>query len=37
MHFKKYKSILSANGGMNIYRVCNHGCIYLIQEVNAIK
>ncbi len=28
MHFKKYKSILSANGGMNIYRGCNHGCIY---------
>lgn len=28
MHFKKYKSILSANGGMNIYRGCNLGCIY---------
>ena len=28
MHFKKYKSILSANGGMNIYRGCKHGCIY---------
>ena len=32
MHYKKYKTILSAgfsaNSGMNIYRGCTHGCIY---------
>lgn len=28
MHYKEYKHILSANNGMNIYRGCNHGCIY---------
>ena len=28
MHFKKYKTILSPKNGMNIYRGCDHGCIY---------
>ena len=28
MHYKEYKSILSAKNGMNIYRGCSHGCIY---------
>ena len=28
MHFTKVKGILSATGGMNIYRGCSHGCIY---------
>jgi DNA repair photolyase len=28
MHFKEYKSILSSDNGMNIYRGCTHGCIY---------
>lgn len=28
MHYKKYKSILSPQNGMNIYRGCTHGCIY---------
>jgi DNA repair photolyase len=28
MHYKKYKSILSSQNGMNIYRGCTHGCIY---------
>ena len=28
MFYKKYKSILSPNNGMNIYRGCTHGCIY---------
>lgn len=28
MHYKEYKSILSANNGINIYRGCSHGCIY---------
>ena len=28
MHFVQAKSILSANNGMNLYRGCQHGCIY---------
>ena len=28
MHFVQAKSILSAKNGMNIYRGCQHGCIY---------
>ncbi len=28
MHYKKYKSILSAKNGINLYRGCTHGCIY---------
>lgn len=28
MHYKAYKSILSPQKGMNIYRGCTHGCIY---------
>ena len=28
MFYKKYKSIVSPNNGMNIYRGCAHGCIY---------
>ena len=28
MHFVKAKSILSAGNGMNLYRGCQHGCIY---------
>jgi DNA repair photolyase len=28
MHYKHYKSILSASNGMNVYRGCTHGCIY---------
>ncbi len=28
MHYKQYKTILSAKNGMNIYRGCQHGCIY---------
>jgi DNA repair photolyase len=28
MHFAEYKTILSANNNMNIYRGCSHGCIY---------
>ena len=28
MHYKRYKSILSPNNGMNLYRGCTHGCIY---------
>lgn len=28
MHYVKAKGILSATGGMNLYRGCSHGCIY---------
>ena len=28
MFFRKYKTILSPQNGMNIYRGCTHGCIY---------
>ena len=28
MHFVKAKGILNTNNGMNIYRGCQHGCIY---------
>jgi DNA repair photolyase len=28
MHYKTYKSILSPDNGMNIYRGCTHGCVY---------
>ncbi len=28
MHYADHKTILSPNGGMNIYRGCTHGCIY---------
>ena len=28
MHYAPYKTILSPQGGMNLYRGCTHGCIY---------
>ena len=28
MHYADYKTILSPKNGMNVYRGCNHGCIY---------
>ena len=28
MHYKEYKSILSAKNGLNLFRGCTHGCIY---------
>ena len=28
MHYVRVKGILSAGGGMNLYRGCQHGCIY---------
>ena len=28
MHYADYKTILSPQGGMNLYRGCTHGCIY---------
>lgn len=37
MHKVKAKGILSATNGMNIYRGCQHGCIYCDAPVNAIR
>lgn len=28
MHYVKAKTILSSNNGLNLYRGCQHGCIY---------
>ena len=28
MHYVKAKGLLSASNGMNLYRGCQHGCIY---------
>lgn len=28
MHYVKVKGIVSPKGGMNLYRGCQHGCIY---------
>ena len=28
MHYKSVKSILSAKNGINLFRGCEHGCIY---------
>lgn len=28
MHYVEAKGILSAGNGMNLYRGCQHGCIY---------
>jgi len=28
MHYADYKTILSSQNGMNIFRGCTHGCIY---------
>ena len=28
MHYVQARGILSANNGMNLYRGCQHGCIY---------
>ena len=35
MHFVKVKGILSARNGMNLYRGCNHGCIYCDSRSNC--
>ena len=35
MHYVKAKSILSKNNGMNLYRGCNHGCIYCDSRSNV--
>ena len=35
MHFVKAKGILSAKGGMNLYRGCTHGCIYCDSRSNC--
>lgn len=35
MHYRKVKSILSPQNGMNIYRGCTHGCIYCDSRSNV--
>lgn len=35
MHYVKAKGILSAAGGMNLYRGCSHGCIYCDSRSNC--
>ena len=37
MHYKQYKSILSPQNGMNIYRGCLHGCIYCDSRSNCYQ
>ncbi|KAB3533490.1 radical SAM protein [Alkaliphilus pronyensis] len=37
MHYKEYKTILSAKNGMNIYRGCTHGCIYCDSRSNCYQ
>lgn len=37
MHYKSYKSILSPQNGMNIYRGCTHGCIYCDSRSNCYQ
>jgi hypothetical protein len=36
MHFVEAKGILSSNNGMNLYRGCTHGCIYVTAEANVM-
>ena len=35
MHYKKAKGILSQKNGMNLYRGCEHGCIYCDSRSNC--
>ena len=37
MHFIQAKSILSAKNGMNLYRGCQHGCIYCDSRSNCYQ
>ena len=38
MHFVKVKGILSSKNGMNLFRGCTHGAVFIaIQEVNVIR
>ena len=37
MHTVKAKGILSAANGMNIYRGCQHGCIYCDARSKCIR
>ena len=37
MHFVKAKGILSSQNGMNIYRGCQHGCIYCDSRSNCYR
>jgi len=37
MHYKEYKTILSPQNNMNIYRGCTHGCIYCDSRSNCYQ
>ena len=37
MHYADYKTILSPQGGMNIYRGCTHGCIYCVSRSHCYQ
>ncbi len=37
MHYADYKSILSPQNGMNLYRGCTHGCIYCDSRSNCYQ
>ena len=36
MHYADYKTILSPQNGMNLYRGCTHGCICCGSRSNGI-
>ena len=36
MHYKTYKTILSPQNGMNLYRGCTHGCIYSVSYTHLM-
>ena len=37
MHYSSYKTILSPTNGMNLYRGCQHGCIYCDSRSSCYK
>ncbi len=37
MHYSDYKTILSVQNGMNLYRGCTHGCIYCDSRSNCYQ
>ena len=37
MHYADYKTILSPQNGMNLYRGCTHGCIYCDSRSNCYQ
>ena len=37
MHFVDAKSLLTRQGGMNLYRGCAHGCVYCDSRSNCYQ